>query len=514
MAELNGVGGAAWEGLTMLFEHLQSIAARSPSGNGVREGERVLTYDALCERISRLASGLAARGIGRGSVVGTILHNGPQLFEVVHALFALGAIAMPLSPGATQAECAVAARKAKVSAIVTFPERAEFSRQVISDVEEGQGVVLLVADEDGPEGLQPLYLTPVGSLPAPPPNTTGLYLFSSGSTGLPKIVPHTQAELLADGRRTSGVWSLTSDDTVIDVLPPNFAMGLLLGTVYAVEAGANVVYWRDARPLMISRRSLLEALVRERISFMGAVPAIYDTLAGATDSVDLPRMRGAFSGGAALKRQTFEAVRARFGVTLRQSYGSTEALFVAHNTQADPDATWASVGPAAGDAQVRIDPVESDLGPDVGELLVRSLSLTSGYLDEPDLNSRALADGWLRTGDLATLDQAGNITIRGRSKLLIEVAGFKIDPIEVEAALQTHPAVAEAVVVGVRAGRDGATQLKAFIVPSDHVSADLLVRHTRQRLSQHKVPTLFEFREDLPRSSAGKVLRSQLAQEA
>lgn len=497
----------------MLFEHLQSIAARTPTKNGLREGDTAITYQDLCERIARLATGLEDRGVGPGSVVATLLHNGTQLFEVTYALFALGAIAMPLSPGATRAECASAVRKGKASAIIAQPELADFAHAVVEEAAVGR-VAVLVSDSEGPDGLVSLYRTMPRTLSAPPASAPALYLFSSGSTGLPKIVPHTQSELLADGRRTSQTWRLTPDDVVLDMLPPNFAMGLLLGVAYTAEAGASTVYWRDSRPLMLSRKSLLETLARERVTFMGAVPAIYEALGAASGDCDLSSMRGAFSGGAALKRQTFDAMRSRFGVTLRQSYGSTEALFVAHNTHPDPDATWNSVGPPAGDAEVRIDPVETDLGPGVGELLVRSSSVTAGYLDEPALNAHSLAGGWLRSGDLATLGEDGSIVIRGRSKLLIEVSGFKIDPIEVEATLEAHPAVAEAAVVGVRAGRDGATQLKAFIVPKDAVTPDTLLRHARQRLSPHKVPALFEFRSALPRSSAGKILRGALAQVA
>lgn len=118
-------------------------------------------------------------------------------------------------------------------------------------------------------------------------------------------------------------------------------------------------------------------------------------------------------------------------------------------------------------------------------------------------------DGWLRSGDLARMDEQGNLFITGRSKLLIEVAGFKIDPIEVEAVLASHPAVAEAVVVGIRDSRGG-QRLKAVVVRQDDVAPDALVRFMRGELSEQKVPTLIEFRDALPKSTAGKVLRSAL----
>jgi long-chain acyl-CoA synthetase len=243
---------------------------------------------------------------------------------------------------------------------------------------------------------------------------------------------------------------------------------------------------------------------------MGAVPAMYEILAGQAGAFEL-RLRLAFSGGAALRRPVFEAVRERFGLTLRQAYGSTEAIFVAMNDAPDPDRDWAGVGRPAGDAEVRIAPVESGLGPEVGELLIRSSSLMQGYLDAPAANAEAFEDGWFRSGDLAALDAEGRITIRGRSKLLIEVSGYKIDPIEVEDVLAAHPSVAEIAIAGIPDARSG-QRLRAFVVCRDALSADELLRHARARLSVHKVPAEIAFVDALPRSPTGKLLRGRLGE--
>jgi long-chain acyl-CoA synthetase len=352
------------------------------------------------------------------------------------------------------------------------------------------------------------------NLPRLAADLPALYLTSSGSTGLPKIVPHTQGELLADARRMSTAWRLTADDVVINILPGNFAMGLLLGATGAAEAGASTVYWSDPRPFVLARQSLLEVLVAERITLMGAVPAMYEALAGISGETRLKAMRLAFSGGAALKRPTFERFRERFGVALRQAYGSTEALLVSHNDAEDIDVLWASVGKPVGDAEVRVSADASGLAPGAGELMVRSPSLTSGYLGEAQANAASFHDGWLLTGDIARLDEAGNIFLLGRSKLLIEVAGFKVDPIEVEETLHLHPGVAEAVVVGTRVSQYAEQSLKAFVVRREPVAAEHLIRFLRERLSVHKVPTLIEFRDALPKSSAGKVMRGRLSEEA
>ncbi len=495
----------------MIFDNFAHIAAHAPGTNGLRQDGRFYSYGELVERTARMAAGLSAGGIGIGDPVAILMPNSPELFVVVHALFAIGAIAMPLGTTATLSECTALAQKAGAVALIVRNELTELGTQVAASV---GGMRVFVAAGEGDFSLGTLEHAAPITLPRLEGNTPALYLASSGSTGLPKIVPHSHAELLADARRMSTAWRLTPDDTVINILPGNFAMGLLLGVTGAAEAGATTVYWSDPRPLVLARWALIEVLVAEGVTVMGAVPAMYDVLAGAPGETRLEKMRLAFSGGAGLKRATYDRFRERFGVTLRQAYGSTEALMVSHNDAVDIDGQWASVGKPAGGAEVRIDSTESGLAPGAGELMIKSSSLTSGYLGEAGANAASFRDGWLMSGDIARLDEEGNIFILGRSKLLIEVSGFKIDPIEVEETLQLHPAVAEAVVVGIRPSPHAEQRLKAFVVRHEEVAAEQLIRFLRERLSVHKVPTLIEFRDALPRSSAGKVMRGRLGEEA
>ena len=484
----------------MIFDRLLEVAATAPNSSGLRQGEEFSSYATLVHRIERLAAGFSNRGIGQGDVVALLIPNSPDIFVVAHALFAIGAIAMPLGLTATRAELSTLAAKTGLSAIVAAPALRSTAEALIADA--APRAQLLLTNE-----LTAIETTPT-SLPKLTGQTPALYLFSSGSTGLPKVVPHTHAEILADGARTSGAWDLQPDDVVLNILPPNFAMGFLMGVIDAVSRSATTFYWSDPLPLALSRRKLLEAAVRQRVTLVGLVPAMYDILAAQQGDFDL-RLRIAFSGGAALKRTTFDAMKARFGINLRQAYGSTEAIMVSHNNSADADATWTSVGPPAGDAQVRIAPMETGLGDDVGELLIRSSSLMQGYLGDATANAEAFDDGWFRSGDLASLDEEGRITIRGRSKLLIEVSGYKIDPIEVEDTLATHPAVAELAIAGIPDPRSG-NRLRAYVVKKADMSEDELVRYARARLSSQKVPTEIAFLDALPRSPTGKLLRAKL----
>ena len=486
----------------MIFDHLLEIVRSAPAGSGLRHAESFTSYADLLPRIERLAAGLVTRGIAPGDVVALLMPNSPAIFTAAHALFAIGAIAMPLAPGATRAELAALARKTGLRAVIAAPAAEAAAHALIADV--APSAMLLPSSDLAAIETTPIALPPVSG------STTALYLFSSGSTGLPKIVPHTHAELIADGRRATTAWNLQPDDVMLNILPPNFAMGFLLGVMDVVTRAATTFYWSDPLPLALSRRKLIAAASAAGVTAMGAVPAMYE-LIGADRSEDRLALRLAFSGGAALQRATFDAIRARFGIALRQSYGSTEAIMVAHNGDDDPEQSWMSVGPPAGDAEIRIAPLETGLGPDVGELLVRSSSLMQGYLGDDAANAQSFEAGWFRTGDLAAIDTAGRIVIRGRSKLLIEVSGYKIDPIEVEDTLAAHPAIAESAVTGVPDARNG-HRLRAYVVRRGEVAADDILRHARGHLSIQKVPAEIAFVDELPRSPTGKLLRNRLSE--
>jgi len=146
----------------------------------------------------------------------------------------------------------------------------------------------------------------------------------------------------------------------------------------------------------------------------------------------------------------------------------------------------------------------------IGEVAVRAPGLTSGYADMPELNSQAFREGFFITGDLGKLDDAGRLTITGRKKLLIEVGGYKVDPIEVEDVVVAHPKVGEAVVVGVPGKVAGEEVVKAVVVPSDAVEEREVIAYCQEHLANFKVPQVVEFREEIPKSPLGKILRKYL----
>ena len=281
-------------------------------------------------------------------------------------------------------------------------------------------------------------------------------------------------------------------------------MGFYNSVFEVPEAWATTLYFSDPAPLLLARKPIARngrGRARHRVARRALhvrCPGRHQRRSG------LSAVRLTYSAGISLKRPIFDKFRDRFGLAVRQAYGCTEAGHVAFNNADDPEPIWDSVGRPVGDTIVEVTPSNNPLGPEYGELAFRSSSLTKGYLGQEKLNAMAFAGGRFLTGDLGRIDAEGNVYIRGRSKLIIEIAGHKVDPLEVEEVLAAHPAVAEAVVVGPPDPRTGEQRLKAVVVKADDLTPEALIRYARARLSPQKVPALIEFRDAIPKSATGK----------
>jgi long-chain acyl-CoA synthetase len=324
-------------------------------------------------------------------------------------------------------------------------------------------------------------------------------------------VPRTHGQIAAEAA-LYGELDVNADDRVFGAIPLFHTWGMgacLLGpTVW----GATLVILEDPNPFLLKRHRALELLERERCTVFPGVPFHYQLLAEAPGSADLSSLRLCFSAGTALARESFDAFGEKFGVLVRQLYGSTETGFLAANLDGDPVATFESVGQAIGDVAFAI--VDDDGAPlpagEIGEVTVASPAMTDGYSDLPEVNAEAFADERFHTGDLGVLDDDGRLTITGRKKLLIEVGGYKVDPIEVQDVVEAHPSVAEAIVVGVPGAAPGAEVVKAVVVPAEAFEERALIDFCRERLANYKVPQQVELRDEIPKSPLGKVLRKYL----
>jgi long-chain acyl-CoA synthetase len=497
----------------MLYETLVEVAGKGRPQSGLSKDGVFTSYPEVAEKAGRIATGLIDRGIVRGTPVGILMVNGPDLLILAYAIFAAGGVAVPLNALAPRAELALTARKAHVGAVIASAPYAETAATLIADLGGAGKFPLFVSGGTGRDAVSELERYTLGRLPKLGPDDPALYMFSSGSTGIPKVVPHTHGELDFDGRRTRDLGHTLPTDIQINMMPGSHAMGFL-SAMYMVFSNASTFYWSDPQPFMLSKGRFAKAIADNGVTALMGVPFMFDALVGLKDDVDFSRLRTASSGAIAMREETFRNFKARYGMEITQGYGSTECLAIAVNYGDEPGVPWDSVGRPVDGLKLWIEPVDNPFGAGFGEVVVQAPWVTKGYLDAAETNSSTIRDGRFYTGDLGGLDENGRLFIKGRLKLLIEVAGHKVDPFEVEELLLTHPAVAEAVVVGVPDARTREQRLKAVIVRKDETTPEALIRYCRERLSSEKVPGLVEFRDEIPKSAAGKVLRGKLMETA
>ncbi|HEV2634446.1 MAG TPA: AMP-binding protein [Actinocrinis sp.] len=309
-----------------------------------------------------------------------------------------------------------------------------------------------------------------------------LVQFSSGSTGVPKVIGRTPQSLADEVTRFTQIPGMPgAGDAVLLLSSTAHSFGLVAGLLYSLAAGVGVVFAPT-----VSARAILDAAARADVAAIFGTPFHFELLGTVPLGPDLPSLRTAVSGGELMPAQVAAAFAERFGLSIGQSYGTTETGVVAMDT-AGP--AHPSVGPPAPGIEVRA----AD-----GELEVR-LPDGSPYLRGPD--EGRYVDGWLRTRDRAEIGPDGQIRLSGRGDSLVVIGGLKIDLLEVEAALRAHPGVREAVVVHT-------TAIEAYVsVDPGGPGASDLVRWCRQQLAGVKVPRLVHVLPALPRTPNGKLVR-------
>jgi long-chain acyl-CoA synthetase len=428
-----------------------------------------------------------------------------------YAISALGAIVVPVNPAFKQDELEFYFRQSGVRAVISDERSAGVCERIVAAWDEPAKVIPTSAAHGQALTLDMLMQSEPAKLEPRSADEPLVYMFSSGSTGRPKRVARTHGQLRGESEYYDWM-GITSEDNIFCTIPLFHTYGMGCCMLAATRTGATHVILEDPNPFLLRRQRAMELIEAERVTIYPGVPFNFRLMAEAPQSADMSSIRLAFSAGTALPRPFFDGFLDKFGVPVRQLYGCTEAGTLTANLDEDPVATFEAVGKPVDGVEVLIEDEEGQLVPPdtVGEIAVRSPGLTSGYVDMPDLNRQAFRDGFFLSGDLGKLDEDGRLTITGRKKLLIEVGGYKVDPIEVEDVVIAHPKVAEAVVVGVETKVQGEELVKAVVVPSDEMDERDLIGFCQQRLANFKVPQVVEFREEIPKSPLGKILRKYL----
>ncbi|WP_375372687.1 MULTISPECIES: class I adenylate-forming enzyme family protein [unclassified Mycolicibacterium] len=436
--------------------------------------DREYTLAELDALTSGMATALEHRGVRPGDRVAIMSSNRPEFVVALRAIWGLGAVAVLVSPAWKTAEVA------HVLAL-TEPSHAVGDHDVLASQ-----MSMLHLDDPITPGRR--------RFDPPDPDGDALFVFSSGTTGLPKAVRHTHRGFAAAIDHWRDALGFTHTDRMQIMTPPSHILGLL-NIAMVLDTGA----W-----MRLHRRFDIDTMLRhiesDRITIEMAVAPIALALAAHPDlgRYDLSSLRYVMWCATPVTCAVAETVAERAGVRWLTAYGTTELPVIACNPV---DATHIdTVGTPVRGVDVRIG--------DDGEIQVKSDSVMAGYLPS-DATAGAFCDGWYRTGDIGYLDDDGYLRITDRSKEMVKVRGFQVAPAEIEAVLHGHPAVSDCAVYGVADAADGEVVVAA-VATSSAVSAEELIDLVGERLASYKRPSRVEFVTEIPRLPSGKVLRRVL----
>jgi long-chain acyl-CoA synthetase len=491
---------------------LDRNAATSPDRDALVDGDRVWSYAAFRRDANRVAEALSEAGVVRGDRVGIFLTNCAEFAIAFYGILKVGGIVTSLSGASKKAELEHLVADCGARVIITDPDHiAEIpDRDKIPALEllvcigahpaadrefwgllEGRSGRFETVDTDGEDGAEIIY--------------------TGGTTGIPKGVVLTHSNVISNCSTNVRLTGITGDDRCLAFLPMyhSFAQNFIFNQ--SMCAGAALVILPK-----FELDSVTATMKRQRITRWFAVPTIYILVLAAEDtgSVDeaFTTVRYCFSAAASMPAEIARRWKERFGLDINEGYGLTETT---------PSVTYNhATKHKQGSVGTPIDEVEVEIWDEedrpvaqgqTGQIVVKGPNIMKGYFNNREATAETMKDGWLRTGDVGYMDEEGYFFLVDRMKDMVNSAGLKIWPREVEEVLYQHLGVAECSVIGVPHELFGES-VKACVVakPGVEICADDLITYCKERLAGYKVPKTVEFMEGLPKSPAGKVLKTEL----
>ncbi len=475
---------------------------------------RSVTAGVLMAGVKALAGGLTERGYGAGATVALMAPNIPEFCTVFHAVAWAGGTITTVNPTYTAQELRHQLLDSGARLLITVPPFLDVAREAVDGTSVSEIVVIGEA-----EGATPLAAMMGAPLEAQVPVDLDEHVlvlpYSSGTTGLPKGVMLTHRNLLANVEQVQAVRPVQPGEWTVGFLPFFHIYGMtVLANLYLAAGGGVVTMPRFDLELF------LKLCQEHRTPQAFLVPPVVLALAKhpMVDQYDLSALKHTFSGAAPLGAGLSDAMAARLDLECEQGYGMTEMSPASHVTPKGKGKPG-TVGPSVPNTECRlVDPLTlKDVAQgEEGELWVRGPQVMKGYLNNEKATAETLlADGWLRTGDIGTIDADGYLTIRDRLKELIKYKGFQVAPAELEAVLVAHPRIADAAVIGVPDDEAGEIPV-AFLVAAgeDRPTLEELQAWFEDRLAHYKKVHRIEYVDAIPKSASGKILRRFLRDRA
>ncbi|MBX6768165.1 MAG: long-chain fatty acid--CoA ligase [Actinomadura rubrobrunea] len=505
---------------------LEDAARKSPDRDAVVFGDMRLSYATIDTIANQVANLLRSRGIGPGDKVALSCPNVPYFPMVYFGILKAGAAVVPLNVLLKPREIAYHLDDSGAKALFSFegtPELplGEMGHAGFQQADGCEHMFLMTVDPgagESPYEDAELFWPAVGAQPSTfesartSAEDTAVILYTSGTTGRPKGAELTHSNMLMNALVSDMMFDRTDHDVSLVTLPMFHAFGQ--------SCVMNVGIRRRATLVLQPRFDAADALrlmAKEKVTIFAGVPTMYWALLsdpGTVPPEDVARhLHTCVSGGASLPLEVLKGFEAKFGVKILEGYGLSETSPVVSFNQADVGLKPGSIGTPIWGVEMKLidDDWKTIEGEGPGEIAVRGHNVMKGYLGRPEATAEAIRDGWFRTGDIARRDEDGFYYIIDRSKEMIIRGGFNVYPREVEEVLMTHPQVSLAAVVGVPHDSHG-EEIKAYVIrtPDATLTEDELIAWSKEQLASYKYPRIVEFRDELPMTATGKILKREL----
>ncbi|MDA8440755.1 MAG: long-chain fatty acid--CoA ligase, partial [Peptococcaceae bacterium] len=506
-----------------LSQMLEETVAKNPEQTALVFQGVQLSYRVVLSMVNRLATGLSALGVHKGERVAIMLPNCPQWVVSYFAVLKLGAIVVQTNPMYMERELEYQLKNSEAKTIIVydalFPRvnnvRSRTNLENVITVSLGEPVKC--EDTLAFETILKDYQPNPPSVEISPRQDIAVLQYTGGTTGTAKGVMLTHFNLVANAYQVRYWMPMVAEgqERILTVLP--------LFHVYALTACNNLSVLLGGAQYLVPKFDIdvvLKVINDFKPTIFPGAPTLYIAIVNhpKLSEYDIRSIKVCISGSAPLPVEVAERFHELTGGLLVEAYGLSESSPATHLNPVNGKARVGSIGLPCADTEAKIVDLETgtvDLpSGEVGELLIRGPQVMLGYWNLPNETASTLRDGWLYTGDIAKMDEDGFFYIVDRKKDMIIAGGFNIYPRDIEEVLYEHPKVKEAIVIGVPDAYRGET-VKAFVVLRDGetCTSEELVNYCRQKLAAYKVPKLVEFRDSLPKTAVGKILRRTLQEQ-
>jgi long-chain acyl-CoA synthetase len=499
-----------------VFELLNRHAKDRPGKVAYWDASRSVTYSELARRTAAIAAGLSRLGVREGDRVAIYLPNGVDWIEACFGGLRAGAVLVPISYDAAEAEIAYRLSDADCRTIITTPARKDLVAKLAAGL--GGPVSLLFAGPGANQAgtaLDQLATGDAGAALDPADiDRSSFIIYTSGTTGRAKgVLLSVRGMLWITAACWGPICDLNENDVVLSPLPLFHSYGLNLSVLSVLAVGASEHIMEKFSP-----QQALELLKSGKYSVFPGVPTMFHYLLQRAQEAGIDRLgatRLCISAGAIMPASLNRAFEERFKTLLLDGYGITETSTMVTMNWTRGARVMGSCGlPVPGLATRIVDPVTIEdlpIGAE-GELIVRGPNLMHGYHNKPAETAAALRRGWYHTGDLARSDPNGYLTITGRIKELIIRGGQNIAPAEIEEVVILHPQVVDCAIVGVPHATLGEVPYLFVVTQGGELDVESLLDHCRGSLSSYKIPEATHIVTEIPRTGSGKIMRFKLVE--